>query len=302
MFRKKDSKISRWLVISALAVSVTACKDEPEVPMGPYPPGPPADGYAWREIPVIPEDLPEDQQAVTHFITVKNKKVRNFSMLYDTDEKVSYWVAYPMHPMYTSGPGKRSDVFTYDPAFPISEQMPVTGNNTYGSGWSRGHQIPSADRYVTQEANDQTFYVTNMTPQNYSLNGGEWATLESWVRMKSSAAGRSDTLYVVTGCVIRTVQDPNVSYVTKNGVKGAIPKAYYKVLLRTASGQRKFPTSEDAMCIGMWIENRTPSDGDVWQDHIKSVSDVEELTGQTFFPAISSTVKDVVSLSAWGIY
>ncbi len=286
----------------AVAALLAACEDEPEVPMGPYPSGPPADGYVWREIPVIPDDLPADQQAITHYITVKNKRVRNYSMLYDTDEKVSYWVAYPMHPMYTSGPGKRSDVFTYDPAFPYNEQMPVTGNNTYGSGWSRGHQIASADRYVTQEANDQTFYVTNMTPQNYDLNGGQWATLESWVRTKAADSKRSDTLYVVTGCVIRTAESPNVSYVTKNGVRGAIPKAYYKVLLRTADGARTYPTSENGMCIGVWMENKAPAGGDVWQNHLTSVADIEELTGQTFFPAISATVKETYSASAWGIF
>lgn len=51
-----------------------------------------------------------------------------------------------------------------------------------GSGFDRGHMTASADRLSTQALNDQTFYLSNMVPQNGSLNSGFWSRLEDAVR------------------------------------------------------------------------------------------------------------------------
>lgn len=299
MFRLKFLRSAgKVLWLAAVAAFFAACESGPILPVTPTNPVLPPDGYVWREMPVIPGNLPDEQRVVTHRIQVNGRTVRNFSLLYDTREKVSYWVAYPMHPMYKNGNGYRSDDFQYDPFFPSSVQMPIT-NASYGvSGLTRGHQIPSADRYVTQEANDQTFFITNMTPQNYTFNTEEWASLENWVRATST--GRRDTLYVVTGCVISTAENPAVNYITTRGVRGAVPQAYYKVFLRTASNTTAFPVENDAMCIGVWMEHR--ADIGSWKNYLKSVSEIERLTGYTFFPAVSSAVKGSYSAAAWGIY
>lgn len=297
MFRLKNLKTAaKVLWIAAAAAFFAACESGPILP--PSNTVLPPDGYVWREMPAIPSPLPAGQQVVTHRIEVNGRSIRNFSMLYDTQEKVSYWVAYPQHPFYTRGNGQRSDDFQYDPFFSSSVQMPIT-NASYGvSGLTRGHQIASADRYVTQEANDQTFFVTNMTPQNYTFNTGEWAALESWVR--ATAAGRNDTLYVVTGCAISTAENPTVNRITTRGVTGAVPQAYYKVFLRTASNTAAFPVEDDAMCIGVWMEHTASIDA--WKNHLVSVSEIERRTGHTFFPAVSSAVKGTYSAAAWGIY
>ena len=77
---------------------------------------------------------------------------------------------------------------------------------------TEGHQIPSADRTTSNIANSQTFYFTNMTPQLSVLNGQMWANLEGQVRTWMAA---SDTLYVVTGAVLKTVNgNEAVNYAT----------------------------------------------------------------------------------------
>ncbi|MDY4849938.1 MAG: DNA/RNA non-specific endonuclease, partial [Paludibacteraceae bacterium] len=63
------------------------------------------------------------------------------------------------------------------------------------NGYTRGHQIPSADRTATRELNEQTFYMSNMTLQAYDFNSGIWLDLENKVRGYMC----NDTIYVVTG-------------------------------------------------------------------------------------------------------
>jgi endonuclease G len=256
-------------------------------------------GYVWSELPEIYTSA--NTAVETHFARIGGVNRRNYTMLYDTSEKVSYWVAYPLHSVYLGNSG-RTDAWAYDPSFAESEQMPIAFGGYGVRGYDRGHQLPSADRQATIEANEQTFYATNMTPQNSDLNQGEWASLEGWVRKRaaeSHTGGRSDTLYVVTGCVLTTAEEPSVEHLSKNGVEGAIPKAYYKVLVRTRSGKATVPWNTDAECIGFWVENRAPSDG--YASWAVSVAEVEARTGHTFFPKIAPSVKQTYNAATWAL-
>lgn len=40
----------------------------------------------------------------------------------------------------------------------------------YKSGWSRGHMAPAADSRASQSAMDETFYMTNVVPQDRDNN------------------------------------------------------------------------------------------------------------------------------------
>ena len=71
-------------------------------------------------------------------------------------------------------------------------------------------------------------------PQNADLNQGLWERLEVQVRGQINSC---DTLYVVTGCVLTTAADPSRKTVNDaDGNPVAVPKAYYKVLLKYTSG------------------------------------------------------------------
>lgn len=85
--------------------------------------------------------------------------------------------------------------------------------------------------------NEQTFYFTNMAPQDPYLNGGLWAWLEEYVQLLALSAQEA---WVVTGC-IDTVATNWVTDVT--GKRIAVPEAFFKaVLLRyqddDCSGER----------------------------------------------------------------
>ena len=159
--------------------------------------------------------------------TLNNKEMRNYSYYWDYSNRVSRWVAYPLCNDYL-GRARRTEAWGYDPRLPASKQQNVSGGYREGNnGWyARGHQLPSEDRTESESLNATTFYGTNIVPMNNDFNGGVWHTLEERVR---SWAMASDTLYIVTGCVV----DGAKYYVTdRSGNDITVPTAFFKAILR----------------------------------------------------------------------
>ncbi len=251
---------------------------------------------SWAELPAI--DSENGMLYVTHTASNGSRTVRNYTLCYDTEYKLAHWVAYPLHKCYVGGNG-RTDAWSYDPQIPVSAQANM--EKGMGNGYDRGHQIPSGDRTASRALNVQTFYYTNMTAQvGRGLNQDVWANLENKLRDDYMC---NDTLYVVTGCVIRTQSDPNVKWVNnRNGGKVVVPKAYFKVLLRTKAGNSgQAVNSSNATTIGFWYENRAYSHSAPRAEDAKSVSEIEQLTGFTFFPQISDAVKSRKDTQRWGL-
>ena len=175
----------------------------------------------WLELPAVPDP----ERFRIHTTRYEDAVYRNYSFCYDSEYYVATWVAYPLCDFYTSKKVSRSENWYIDP-FVSDQAILARSGDFYANGYERGHQIPSADRLRSRLFNDQTFYYTNATPQLAEFNGNFWATFEKRVRDWSA---KSDTLYVLTGCVVgndpKTVED-NV------GKKVAIPEAYFKAVLR----------------------------------------------------------------------
>jgi len=239
----------------------------------------------WMELPKF-----QDVQGVAlieHSCTLNGSEVRNWSCKYNAAYRVSQWVAYPLYSAFM-GSASRTDNWNYDPKVPKSLQ-PVLFRGGLSDGtnyYDRGHQIPSADRLSSYDVNSTTFYFTNMTPQNSTLNQEVWANLEIAVR---NWAAQCDTLYIVTGCVMQTDSDKTVTYVTDNvGGKMAIPKAYYKVLLKFRI------TSNSYSAIGFWYENKAGYDSNPSVGQTYTVREIERRTGENFFPNLPDDVEEKV--------
>ena len=224
----------------------------------------------WMELPAVVEN--DDCTFYSHDMTVSGRTVRNYSFLYDRDNLLSHWVAYPLNSGLI-GSGGRTGEWGYDPLVPRNEQ-PVLFSG-YRGNYDRGHQQPSADR-LNYNANVQTFYFTNMTPQfGRNFNQSIWAGLEDQVR---NVARSSDTLYVVTGCVL----DGSLGVAYDNeGKEVTVPGAYFKALLRySASSGTGYGGYAAA---GFWLEHRSYGSTVITEDMCKSIDELEELTGLDFF-------------------
>lgn len=249
----------------------------------------------WFETPVITESQLNQSNIkyVTHYTGItydeaplNGIEIRNYSMLYDTNLKIAYWVSYPLCGWYLEGNIGRTEDWGYDPKIATNLQANL---KKAPSGYSRGHQIPSGDRQRKDcDMNNQTFYYTNMTPQlQNGLNGDIWEDLETAVRGWSSG----DTLYVVTGAMPTTATDKQIQYAQdSNGKNIAIPKYYFKALARKVGGNYQ--------TIAFKLDHKAYSDTQ-YMKYAISVSELENMTGFTFFPSLPSEVKKTLNTSQW---
>ena len=254
--------VCRYAAVLLLAFPLVSCAQS--IPAG-----------DWMELPAVPASRQGDVYALE--MNLGGMRQRNYTFLWDESRLTADWVAYPLCEG-NIGNGKRSNAFGLNPYLPEKIQpLLAKGYRKGNSGWySRGHQVPSADR-LSYKANVQTFYGTNMTPQDENLNGGAWGVLENKVR---SWAQRCDTLYVVSGC---TYDGYEGEYVLDNsGKKVAVPTGYYKALLMLKSGRYSG--------YAIRFENRPYSDGKYHPEMAESLSDLEKATGLEFFPRLKVIV------------
>ncbi len=248
-------------------------------------PEPKPSATGWLELPAVPDGT----DFFTHSMTVGSTKTRNYSFIWDYDNLVAPWVAYPLCKWNIGNNIKRTNAWALDPLLSEGKQ-PVLyrGFSEGNNGWyARGHQIPSADRLTSYESNSMTFYGTNMTPQiQEGFNGDIWATLEGKVR---SWANSSDTLYVVTGCVIDYPEGQTVKYALDNyGKKVTVPTAYYKVVLRYMKSSTIGYSGYSACAV--WLDHKVYSSSSINSSYSMSVDDLEKKTGLDFFVNLPAKV------------
>lgn len=237
-------------------------------------------------------------------------KLRNYSVCYDVDRHISHWVAYPIFKkVYETPVLRRVNDFNYDPndQLPViptrDQQYIVTGGNGrgYGArGYDRGHMLPQASRYNNYEPNRMTYYGTNMMPQNSTLNQNIWATLEGKVRGWGGLQ-TYDTLYVVTGAAFKSTK-------TIDNANGpiAVPSHCWKVLLRQRGNQNRQISqfkADELKAIGFVFTNDDAGAATSIESAVRSVKEIEELTGFKFFrnldPAVADAVKSQKNLADW---
>lgn len=291
-----DSEQSRTAVLTLKASGASATltltqagkSETPEPTPGPNPnpnpnPGPSEIKAGWLELPAMPEDSKYD--FFSHDMKLGDKRIRNYSFAWDYTNLVAPWVAYPLNSSFTVKNVERSDAWGLDPKLPRNKQpVLINGFRDGNDGWkARGHQLPSADRVCSYEANSLTFYGTNMTPQIHKgFNSGIWSNLEEKVRSWSRS---SDTLYVVTGCVT----DGSKKYCNDNdGKKVTIPTAYYKAVLR----YKKNSTVgySDYMACAVWLKHEVYSSKSVSKQYAMSIDELEKKIGIDLFANLPAAI------------
>ena len=170
--------------------------------------------------------------------------------------------------------------------------------------------LGSNERTSSTATNKQVFYYTNIAPQyngTFNTGGGGWNILEDWVDVKVC----SDTLYMVIGAYFDEFTDQRgnseppakISFGGRSDVSR--PTMFYYVLMRTKSGNTGKSlskcTADEIMCAAFVRSHDTPKSTAVSSQDMMSVSDLEKVTGFTYFPNVPHAPKSTYKASDWGL-
>ena len=276
--------------------------------------------YGWYELPVIDYsqsgsyliDNNDKNLYYAHHLCAGGEKgpggkqARNYTVCYSAEHHCPVWVAAPRHKMYESG-ASRTDAYGKDPSIPSDIQY---NSKSTGGGCNKGHMLGSAERLSSTATNKQVFYYTNIAPQyssTFNTGGGGWNTLEDWVDGQVC----SDTLYVVIGTYFEKYTDrrgytgspATISFGGRNDVTR--PSMFYYILLRTKKGNSgkalKDCTASEIKCAAFVRSHETPKGVSVSEKDLMSVSDLEKITGFTYFPNVPQAPKGSYNASDWGL-
>lgn len=254
--------------------------------------------HGWLELPALTgnEDFVD---------ALYSGEERNYSYNYSYTWYASMWVAYPLTSDHISGSASHSSWY-FNPDLDESYQVRVVKNSyqtSYGNkAYSRGHQVPNADRKSDDLMNKQTYYATNQTPQlQDKFNGTVWGNLEKAIR---NELGNVDTLYVATGPVYKTVggsEDITYLKAASTDITPArlpVPNYYWKALLKVKWEKDKVTS---ASAIAFWFEHKeyNSSDSDYnYVTHAVSVDRIESLTGLDLFTNLPDELESTAEMNS----
>lgn len=216
------------------------------------------------ELPKIQSSQPE--KIVEHL---------GYTVSFNTDWRIPNWVAYELTAEEVAGVEPRSNNFVPDPKI---YQSPST-DEYKDSGYDRGHMAPAADMKWSKQAMTESFYTSNICPQNHNLNGGDWKDLEEHVR---NIATKYDHIFVTCGPIVS--ENPKTIGQYEYFDRVTVPDAFYKVILR-----QKDSTWSAVGFMMPNIAGHKPL-----HKYAMPVDDIEIITDIDFFVALPDSIEEIV--------
>ena len=200
-----------------------------------------------------------------------------FVVNYNTKWLIPNWVAYELTAEEVAGEVPRARSFSMDLDYKDRQAMREDYSNT---GWDKGHMAPAGDMKWSQTSMYESFYLTNICPQNHDLNGKDWQTLEKHVRDWAVKYGK---VWVVCGPYVYqnqfgTIGDRNV----------VVPDGFFKAVLRQEG--------KNYYAIAFVFENT--STRQPVNNAVVSVNDVEALVGFDLFTNLNDKIEDAIETQA----
>ena len=220
-------------------------------------------------------------QEASNFLPTNNGELVHhtyYSLSYSEQYEQAEWVFYEIKKKRTLGLVSRTNNFRSDNSVSTNS---ATLSDYKGSGFDRGHLAPAHDFSFNKDAMSESFYMSNMSPQNPSFNRGIWGNLESLVR----SWGTNSSIYVVTGPIL----DDCSTTIGTNNV--CVPKYYYKVI---------YDPSEEKM-ISFILPNEKGTK--MLKSYVCTTDSLEEITNIDFFPILEDKLEkklqEAKDISKW---
>eukprot|EP00210_Caulerpa_lentillifera_P008231 g7858.t2 len=155
-----------------------------------------------------------------------------------------------------------------------------------GSGYDRGHLAPAANHKKSQKAMNETFTLTNISPQvGRGFNQDYWARFEKFTR---DLVKLSSAVFIVTGPLWMPTKQKSGQYVMNYPMIGkppalvSVPTHFYKVILVE-------PKDHGDCAVGAFVmpNQSIPADMPLTRFAVP-LTDLEAATGLSFFPTYLS--------------
>ena len=208
-------------------------------------------------------------QEASNFLPTNNGELVHhtyYSLSYSEQHEQAEWVFYEIKKERILGLASRKNNFRSDNSVSTNS---ATLSDYKGSGFDRGHLAPAHDFSFNKDAMSESFYMSNMSPQDPSFNRGIWGKLEKLIRNW----GANSSIYVVTGPIL------NACTTTIGSNNVCVPNYYYKVIYN--------PTNQKM--ISFILPNKRGFHN--LEYYVCTIDSLEELTSIDFFPILENNLE-----------
>lgn len=158
---------------------------------------------------------------------------------------------------------------------PLIDTESAHWNNYKNTGFDKGHLVPAADMKFSEDAYHETFFTSNVAPQNRDFNAGVWNRLEQKIRYWSD---KYTAIFVVTGSILhkdlKTIGEEEVS----------VPEFFYKIIVRV---------QDDKLVMISFLVPNAKSDSPLYK-FATTIEKIEKITGIEFNQKISEKVSEKI--------
>jgi len=194
------------------------------------------------------------------------------------------WVAWRTTPADLGDSIPRPD-FRPDPRLPRWYKR-IGAFDYSGTGYDRGHMVPSADRFADPRLNAETFLMTNIVPQSPSLNQYPWNDFEQYVRAQ---VRKGFDAYQIAGV-----------YGEGERLKGKItaPTNCWKVVVLLRRGSDPASVDDRARVIAVDMPNEDTLQHEKWEQFRTTVKAIEQRTGLNIFSSLPQDLQRALETHA----
>jgi endonuclease G len=151
-----------------------------------------------------------------------------------------------------------------------------------GSGYDRGHMVPSADRFANPRLNEETFMMSNIVPQTGALNQFPWNEFEMYVR---SQARKKLDVYQIAGCYGKAGRLKH---------KITVPTNCWKIAMIMPRGRTPDKLDERTRILAVDMPNIEGIENAKWQKYQTTIREIEQRTGLNIFSDRPQLLQDTI--------
>lgn len=209
----------------------------------------------------------------------------NYLTASNTLSKTPDWVAYHLYASEVPGPDyHRDEYFCPDPCLKSGERAELSDYKGLFPIFNRGHMSPAGDNYWDQNSYKESYFLSNMVPQNPDNNGGIWYKLEQDV---DAWAKKYNDLYIISGPIYDYA---GISHQEVGENKVWAPAALFKIIYSPGTGK----------VLGFIIPNQSLDSGTL-ANYLTSIDKINAATGLDLMSSLPNKIKSTAATELWPI-